>query len=72
MDSAVSGASINPVRSFAPDLVRGNMSTPWVYVLAPCAMFAVGFESILKGKTTAAGTLAAQGDLESGENAPRQ
>jgi hypothetical protein len=34
-------------------------------------MIAVGFESILKGKPTAAGTLAAQGDIESGEKAPR-
>ena len=70
----VSGASMNPVRSLAPDLIRGDMSTTWIYVLGPFlgAMIAVGFESILKGKATAAGSLAAQGDLESGEDAPRK
>ena len=26
----ISGASMNPVRSFAPDLVRGDMSTSWI------------------------------------------
>jgi aquaporin Z len=67
----VSGASMNPVRSFAPDLIRGDIGTTWIYVLGPLlgAMIAVGFETILKGKTTAAGTLAAQGDIESGEDA---
>ena len=63
---------MNPVRSFAPDLIRGDIGTTWIYVLGPLlgAMIAAGFESILKGKTTAAGTLAAQGDIESGEDAP--
>ena len=62
----ISGASINPVRSFAPDLVRGDMSTTWVYIAGPIigAMIAVGFEWILKGKATAAGTSAAQGSPE--------
>jgi aquaporin Z len=26
----ISGASMNPVGSFAPDLVRGDMSTTWI------------------------------------------
>jgi len=45
------------------------MSTTWIYVLGPVlgAIIAVGFEWILKGKTTAAGTLAAQGDFGSDE-----
>ena len=62
----ISGASINPVRSFAPDLIRGDMSTTWMYMAGPIigAMIAVGFEWILKGKPTAAGTSAAQGSLE--------
>jgi aquaporin Z len=62
----ISGASMNPVRSFAPDLIRGDLGTTWIYVLGPVlgAMIAVGFEWILKGRPTAAGTLAAQGDLD--------
>jgi aquaporin Z len=62
----ISGASMNPLRSFAPDLVRGDMSTTWIYLAGPIigAMIAVGFEWILKGKPTAAGTSAAQGSLQ--------
>jgi aquaporin Z len=60
----VSGASMNPVRSFAPDLIRGDLMTSWIYVVGPVlgAIIAVGFEWILKGKATDAGTLAAQGN----------
>lgn len=60
----ISGASMNPVRSFAPDLVRGDMSTTVVYIAGPFigALIAVGFEWILKGKATAAGTFAAEGE----------
>jgi aquaporin Z len=56
---------MNPVRSFAPDLIRGDMTTTWIYVVGPVlgAIIAVGFEWILKGNPTAAGTLAARGDL---------
>ncbi len=62
----ISGASMNPVRSFAPDLVRGDMSTSWIYIAGPIigAMIAVGFEWILKGKATAAGSSAAQGSVD--------
>lgn len=62
----ISGASMNPVRSFAPDLIRGDLSTTWIYLIGPVlgAMIAVGFEYILKGKPTAAGALAARGNLE--------
>ncbi len=62
----ISGASMNPVRSFAPDLIRGDMSTTWIFIVGPVlgAIIAVGFEWILKGRPTAAGTLAARGDLE--------
>jgi aquaporin Z len=61
----VSGASMNPVRSFAPDLVRGNLTTTWIYILGPLAgaMLGVAFEWILKGKPTAAGKTAAEGTL---------
>jgi aquaporin Z len=62
----ISGASMNPVRSFAPDLIRGDLSTTWIYVVGPIlgGIIAVGFEWILKGRPTAAGALAAQGDLK--------
>ena len=61
----ISGASMNPVRSFAPDLIRGDLSTTLIYVVGPVlgGMIAVGFEWILKGRPTAAGALAARGDL---------
>ena len=44
----ISGASMNPVRSFAPDLVRGDMHTAWIYIIGPIigAMIAVGCGSL--------------------------
>lgn len=61
----VSGASMNPVRSFAPDLLRGDLSTTWIYIVGPVlgALIGVGLEAILVGKPTAAGSIAAQGAL---------
>ena len=61
----VSGASMNPFRTLGPDLVRGDMRTTLIYIAGPCigALIAVGFEWILKGKATAAGTSAAEGEL---------
>ena len=62
----ISGASMNPVRSFAPDLVRGDLGMTWIYVLGPVmgALIGVAFEWILKGKPTIAGAIAAQGSLD--------
>ena len=67
----ISGASMNPVRSLAPDLVRGDFGAAWVYLIGPFAgaMIAVAFESVLKGPPTITGTIAAQGTLESNEPA---
>jgi len=61
----ISGASMNPVRSLAPDLLRGDISMTWIYIVGPVvgALIGVAFEWILKGKPTAAGALAAQGLL---------
>jgi aquaporin Z len=61
----VTGASMNPVRSFAPDLVRGDLHTTWIYIVGPFvgALIGVMFEWILKGKPTAAGRIAAEGTL---------
>jgi aquaporin Z len=64
--SPISGASMNPVRSFAPDLCRGDFSTTWIYIAGPLcgALIGVLFEWILKGPPTAEGSIAAQGTLD--------
>jgi aquaporin Z len=60
---------MNPVRSLAPDLVRGDFNTSWIYIVGPIlgALVAVGFEWILRGKPTDTGTIAAQGTLDEGK-----
>ena len=69
----ISGASMNPVRSLAPDLVRGDLGTAWIYVAGPVlgALIGVAFEWILKGKPTSAGALAAQGSNGVDDSTPK-
>ena len=47
----ISGASMNPVRSFGPELVSGHFANAWIYVLGPLvgALLAVGVAHILRG-----------------------
>mgnify|MGYP000415611554 CR=1 FL=1 len=61
----ISGASMNPVRSLAPDLLRGDFSTSWIYLVGPLigALIGVAFEWILKGPPTVEGSKAAQGSV---------
>jgi len=65
----VSGASMNPMRSFAPALVGWDFTAYWAYLVGPLvgAMVAVFFEWILRGKATKGGAAAAQGTLSASD-----
>ncbi|HWS45112.1 MAG TPA: aquaporin, partial [Acidimicrobiia bacterium] len=64
--SPISGASMNPARTFGPDLVGADFSHYWVYVAGPLfgALIAVGCAYVLRGPGGGqAGSAAAQGAL---------
>jgi aquaporin Z len=64
--SPLSGASMNPIRSFAPDLVANDFTSYWVYLAGPLlgAALAVVGAYMLRGRGGGlAGSQAAQGAL---------
>ena len=64
--SPISGASMNPARTFGPDLVGADFHAYWVYVAGPLAgaVVAVGTAFVLRGRGGGrAGSGAAQGVL---------
>ena len=73
--SPISGASMNPARTFGPDLVGADFSHYWVYVAGPIAgaACAVVFGFVLRGRGGGrAGSGAAQGALDTVVAEPNQ
>lgn len=68
----LSGASMNPVRTLAPNLVGGDLGPYWVYLVGPLlgGALAVGLAFLLRGRGgRQPGRLAAQGALGQGDSA---
>jgi aquaporin Z len=73
--SPISGASMNPARTFGPDAVGADFGSYWVYVVGPLvgATLAVGIAYVLRGRGGGlAGSGAAQGALFTEAHRPDQ
>lgn len=71
----LSGASMNAARTFGPNVVGGDLSTYWVYLLGPLlgAVLAVGASYLLRGSGGGVdGSRAAQGTLGTSIRRPRK
>lgn len=64
--SPISGTSMNPARTFGPDVIGGDFTAYWVYIAGPLAgaVLAVAIAFVLRGPGGGkSGSGAAQGDI---------